>query len=370
MIGLIYLGIPPDEEIVRGPLTFLACAMFAAAQSHPSWWTSASPEATALVGIDWQTVRASPFAEPIEAELWGDLGFPELPCLHSARQIIVSSPELLALVSGNFPGAALREQAAKKGFKPMTYRGVDMWFATEKGVLSLARMNDQLVMIGEPKTLEIAVDRSVSDSKDYSPLLARAAKFAQKDLWVVSSQLPDDLANKFVPLDTEAQSFEGSLSVRNGLEMEAVLAARSEEEANASAGNLRKMVPTFPAIARGLEVTVEGDSIRLALAATREEVTAALRGPDPVTPPPQTIKVESPGQVEQVIVDKPEPPKPVIVEKTDKPVEIPAEKPVEKPVEKIAEKAPEKPQVIRIVGLDEGPREIVLPKAKPEKQNP
>jgi hypothetical protein len=39
---------------------------------------------------------------------------------------------------------------------------------------------------------------------------------------------------------------------------------------------------------------------------------------------------------------------------------------VEKPVEKIVEK----PQVIRIVGLDDGPREIVLPPApKPDKQN-
>ena len=61
--------------MVRVPLVFLAAAALAAAQSHPSWWTYASPEATALVGIDLETVRATPFAEPIEAELWGDLGF-------------------------------------------------------------------------------------------------------------------------------------------------------------------------------------------------------------------------------------------------------------------------------------------------------
>jgi hypothetical protein len=42
----------------------------------------------------------------------------------------------------------------------------------------------------------------------------------------------------------------------------------------------------------------------------------------------------------------------------------------EKPVEKVVEKVPEKPQVIRIVGLDEGTREIVLPAVKAEKQNP
>ena len=311
-------------------------------------------------------MRVSPFSEPIEAELWGDLGFPDLACLHNARQFLASSPDLLALASGSFSASAIHEQAAKKGFKPMTYRGIDMWFSTEKGVLSLARINDQLVMIGEPKTLEMAVDRTMSDTRNYSPLLARAAKFAQKDLWVVTSQLPDDLANRFVPLDTDAESFEGSLSVRNGLEMDAVLGARSEPEAEASAEKLRKTVPTLPAIARGLQVTVEDRSILLGLEATREQVLAALRAPEAAPAPIETIKVEAPGQVTQVIVDKPEPPKPIIIEKIEKNVEIQANKPVEKPVEKAIEKVPEKPQVIRIVGLDDGPREIVLP----EKKNP
>src|SRR5579863_9714995 len=108
--------------MVRVPFVFLAAAALAAAQSHPSWWTYASPEATALVGIDFETVRTTPFAEPIEAELWGDLGFPDLACLHAARQILISSPDLLALVSGTFSTVALRDQAAAKGFKLMTYR--------------------------------------------------------------------------------------------------------------------------------------------------------------------------------------------------------------------------------------------------------
>jgi hypothetical protein len=331
---------------VRVPLAFLAAAAFAAAQSHPSWWTYASPDSTALVGIDWQTVRASPFADPIEAELFSDLQFPDLPCLHNARQILISSPDLLALASGNF--SLLRAQAAKKSFKAMTYRGVDMWFATEKGALSIARFNDQLAMIGDPKTLQAAVDRSMSDSKNYSPLLARAAQFAQKDLWVVASQLPDDLANRFVPLDTEAKSFAGSVAVRSGLEVEAVLSAASDQQATASAEKLRQSIPTLPAIARGLQVTVEDDAIYLNLSASRDQIIASLRGPDPVPAPVETIRIETPKGVEHVTIEKPVP--------------LP-----EKPVEKAVEKLREKPQVIRITGLDDGPREIVL---KPEKQNP
>ncbi len=340
---------------------FLAVAAFAAGQSHPTWWTYASPEATALVGIEWQSVRASPFADPIEEELWGDLGFPQLPCLRGARQILISSPQLLALASGNFPARTLNDQAAPRQMRAMTYRGVDMWFAAAKGVLSLARISDQLVMIGEPKTLQSAVDRMLSDSKDYSPLLARAAQYAQKDLWVVSSRLPDDLANRFVPLDTEAESFEGSLSVRNGLELDAALAAGSDQQAAASAGKLRLSIPALPAIARGLQVTTEDGWVMLALSATRDQVSAALRGPEPAPAPVETIKVETPLRVEGITVAPPEPPKIAA-----KPIEKPVDKAVDKPVEKAVEKVREKPQVVRIVGLDEGPREIVLPPAKPE----
>jgi hypothetical protein len=235
----------------------------------------------------------------------------------------------------------------------------------------VARLNDQLVMIGDPKTLEIAIDRSLTDSRNYSPLLARAAQFAEKDLWVVSARLPDDLANRFVPLDTEAQSFEGSVSVRNGLTIEAVLTAESEKQATVTAEKLRQSIPTFPAIARGLQVTVEDTSISLSLAASREQVLGALRGPDPAPTPVETVKVERHAGVEIVVVEKPEPPK-VVVEKLERVIQKPVEKSVDKPVEKVAEmvveKAPEKPQVVRIIGLDDGPREIVLPKA--EKQNP
>jgi hypothetical protein len=346
---------------VRIGLTFLAFAALAVAQSHPSWWTYASPGATALVGIEWQNVRPSPFADPIEAELWGDLGFPDLPCLHNAREIVISSPELLALVSGSFSSTAMNAQAAKEDLRAMTYRGIDMWFAGKKGVLSVARLNDQLALIGEPHTLQEAVDRSMNDARNYSPLLARAARFAQTDLWVVASQLPDELASRFVPLDAEAQRFEGSVSLRNGLELTAALSAGSEPQAEATAAKLRQAIPGFPEIARGLQVTVEEDSITLALAATRTQVIAALRPPEPdpvvAAPPVETIKVETPGHVEQVAVEILPAPKPI-------------EKPVEKPVEKAVEKIPEKPQVIRIIGLDEGPREIALPPVKPEQQNP
>ena len=176
----------------------------------------------------------------------------------------------------------------------------------EKGGLSLARFSDQLLMIGEPKTLQAAVDRRMRDSKNYSPLLARAAQFAGKTCGWSSSRLPDELASRFVPLEMDAKSFAGSLSVRNGLELEAVLAVGSEQQATASAEKLKQSIPTMPGIARGLEVSTEDggccSSCRQQGASSR-----GAAGPEPAAPaaPVETIKVETPKQVERVAVALP-----------------------------------------------------------------
>src|SRR3984893_19286072 len=70
--------------------------------SHPSWWTYASPDATALVGIQWENLRQSPFAETVAKELspTGGLEFPDLDCLKQARQIILSAPSNLSWMLG------------------------------------------------------------------------------------------------------------------------------------------------------------------------------------------------------------------------------------------------------------------------------
>ncbi len=205
------------------------------AESHPAWWLYASPGATALVGIQWEHLRTSPFASAISGELSGDggLGFPDLDCLKQARQILISSPELLAMAAGDFPTATLHEQAAKKGLKRALYRDVEIWVTPGKDTLSIARMSDQLVLLGHLKTLQDAIDQSLLEepNRQYSPLLARAARYAQDDLFVVAASLPDPLAGLFVPIDAEAEGFEGTVSLQGGLSLGAVLTASSEEAA-------------------------------------------------------------------------------------------------------------------------------------------
>ena len=297
----------------------LLTALSAAAESNPSWWNFASPEATALVGIQWENLRQSAFADVVGAELFssGGLDFPDLACLRDARQVLISSPDLLAMASGNFGPEVLRQQAAASGWKLARYRGIELWISSDKAALSVAQMSSQLLLIGMRKTLEDAIDRDQSETgRHYSPLLARAARFTQQDLWVVSDRLPDTLASLFIPLEVEARGFEGSVSVRDGLRLEAALDAGSEQAAVEIADSIVQSIPGLPAVAGGLQVGIAADRVILSLTVTREQFTASLRQTPGVAPPPPP---------------PPEPPKPA------------------------------GPQIIRILGLDDGPREIVLP---------
>jgi hypothetical protein len=299
--------------------TLLANTGSAFAESHPAWWRYASPEATALVGIQWEHLRSSPFAGAISGELSGDggLGFPDLECLKQARQTLISSPVLLAMSTGDFPEAMFREQAARKGLKRTIYHDIEIWVTPGKDTLSVAHMSDDLVLLGRVKTLQDAIDRSLLEeaNRTYSPLLARAARYAQDDLWVVAARLPDDLAGRFVPIDAEADAFEGAVSLQGGLRLGAILSASTDEAAAMLAEMLKQMVLSLPPVARGIEVGLDHTDVRLTLAVSDAQLLSGLRS--------TSLKL-------------PEPAKPV---------------PPVKPVG---------PQIVHIYGLDDGPREIVL----------
>jgi hypothetical protein len=338
----------------------MMAAAFASGESHPTWWSYASPEATAIVGIQWENLRQSVFAEAVGAELssLGSLGFPDLSCILSARQILISSPDLLAMAAGNFPPSEVQGQAAVKGMKRVQYRGIALYISPGRDSLSVAQIDEQLLLIGLRKTMESAIDRNQWTNGPialrYSPLLTRAARAASGgDLWVVADELPDRLASLFVPLEIEADGFNGTLSVRNGLYLDAVIKAKSPTDATEIAESLKDSIPELPAVAKDLEVTVTGDRVMLGLDLNRDQLAASLRhaepapvasAPVPSAPPPAPL------------VAKPAAP-PIAPSVAAAPIPAPPPAPAAAPE---PPKSPE-PQVIHIYGLDDGPREIVLP---------
>ncbi len=278
-----------------------------AAQSHPGWWTFAAPDSNSLIGIGWSSLRDSAFGDVVRAELSssGSLGFPDLPCLLNAHDFLISSPPLLAGANGACTPAALRTDALAQGMKPVTYHGIAMWIAPGK-TLSVAQFSDRVVLIGLRKSLEGAIDRSLAETHSYSPLLMAGARLAhsndahQNDLWVVATELPDPVAGIFVPLDVpdggSLRNFEGGLSTRDGLSLDAVVNAGSDKAAVEFAGNLRRSIPQLPAIAKGLQVATNGGSVALSLKVAKDELLSSLRQspePPPAVPAPVAIPVNS-----------------------------------------------------------------------------
>lgn len=318
-------------------MCLLVAAIPACAESNPSWWTLVPVNATAIVGMDWQRLKASPFGAPVAAELSASVGIPELPCLTTAREILIASPDTLALLSGEFNAETLRADAGRLKMKPSAYHGVSLWIAPGKDTLSIARLSDQLILAGSLATLDAAIDRSQADRRRYCPLLSRAARYAQAELFVVADRLPDALASIFVPIEAQTKSFEGYLSLSDGMVLEASLDAGTEDQASTIAENLRQEIPSLPAVAQSMEVKVEKRDVYLSLELDQESFAAALRSapaqPPALAPAPAPEPVKTSAQP----VKPPDPPKPA------------------------------GPQVIRIYGLDDGTREIVLPPAKPDK---
>ena len=311
------------------PYVVTCCLLFgigtASAESHPAWWRYASPEATALVGIQWEHLWSSPFGGAISGELSGadGLGFPDLDCLKRARQIVISSPVLLAMATGDFTEATVREQAIGKGLKRAVYHDVEIWVTPGKETLSIARMSDQLVLLAKLKNLQYAIDRSLLEEakRGFSPLLAKAARYSQDDLWVVANSLPDVLAERFIPINAEAEGFEGGVSFQGGLNLKAVFATSSEEAANHLVGAMKETLVSLPLATRGIELRIDQTNVTLSMAVSEAQLAAGLKQSEPAVAN-ATAKVE---------------PK----------------------MEPVTAK-PAGPQVIRIYGLDEGPRAIVM----------
>jgi len=311
-------AVSSDDFTVGIFLLLLMAASLAMGQSFPRSWNYVAPDATALVGIEWQHLRDSFLADAVTSELSssGRLGFPDLPCLWNSREILLAGPDLLGVATGSFPAATVAAQAASLGMQPMDYDGVRLWIARGKDRRSLAQINDNLLLIGWKETLEAAIDRSLlTTGRQMSPLLARGARLASNfDMWISATALPDPLVSVFVPVEFETADFDGGLSARNGLVLDAHYSMGTPQNAAESADYFRQAVPDFHPLLRGMNVIEDGELVRLKLQVSSQELADQLRPPAP----PKTEPVEAP------------PP-------------------------------PAKPRTVHIVGLDDGPREIPLP---------
>ncbi len=287
-------------------------------ESHPRVWSLAAPEATSLVGIQWQHVRNSVFGEAFRAELagGGGLDLPDFDWLTLTDQILIAGPDILVIATGAYHAEFLK--SLPQGIQ---YRNIAMHGTSKQTV---AMLTEQTLLLGSRKTVQAAIDRSLAETRRPNGLFAKAAALSvADDFWVITKRLPDPVAGAFLPLDAfeeEVDAVEGGISFRDGLRVHGTLRASSAARAKGVSEHLRKLLPDMPEIARGMGVEAVDDEVRLELAVNAAQLAGGLKNGA------TTAKAE------------------------------PA---------KLAEKKPEGPQIIRIFGLDEGTREIVLKKPDP-----
>ncbi|MEP6963215.1 MAG: hypothetical protein ABI995_14130 [Acidobacteriota bacterium] len=342
---------------------FLACAAVMDAQSNPAWWKYTPPGATAVVGIHWENLRETLFAPAIAAEFipGGSLGFPDLEILRNPEQILLAAPALVVVEYGDFPAATVRQQAGAKGMKKSSFKGVEMWLASTAG-LAIALVSPKIVLVGNKAALQEAIERGADTDKarPYSPLLARAARYAKEDLWVVASSLPDNLASRFLPVEMEATAFEGSVSVWDGLHMVAAIERPSPTRALDLADSLVESLATRPAMAQATEVSTRDRSVMIAMDLNETQLMASLRAPEPTsaaaalaTKPTVTAAATAPAKAQPRAAN----PTPAAVTGTTPNTEVAAAAPVPQTAASLPP-APARPKVIRILGMGDGPIEI------------
>jgi hypothetical protein len=318
------------------------------AQSNPSWWKYAPPEASAIVGIQWRSLASSVLASTVAAELapGGAFGFPDVALLRNPDQVLIGSPAMLAIESGTFPIATLRAQAAEAGLKRTAFKGTELWVSSDPAVQSIAYVNENLILVGGRKILEDTIRRITNpNDRSYSPLLARAARYSKEDLWVVAARLPDPLASLFVPLEIEATAFEGSVSIWDGLHLVAAVERSTPTRALDFADSLAAKMESRPEMADATEISTRERSVLIRMDLDERQLAASLRTPTsqiaaiatPVAPAKAQPKLTA--ALPEVPVGEPQP-------QGSPQTNLPP--------------PPPRPRVVRIVGLESGPREIPL----------
>ncbi len=150
-------------------------------ESYPRAWSYIAPDATAIVGIEWQQLHQSFLADALAVELLGErpagLSGSRLPARPPGRFCSLAGPDLLRVASGTFPAATVAAQATSLGMRSADYDGVRMWIAPGTRGRSVAQVNDTLLLIGFRDTLEAtpSIWSLLTAERHSSPLLARGA---------------------------------------------------------------------------------------------------------------------------------------------------------------------------------------------------
>jgi hypothetical protein len=344
-------------------------------ESNPALWRFVHPNPKALISIDWARIRQTQVGAVLR-EKWLNVAgqpmpaIPGLELLKDVDRILISSPggstasddsaqpddgaqqPLLIAIHGHFDPAEVRQVFTRFKAKPQAYNSFQVYRPQGKQAKDMAYVlfDNETILVGDAPSVFAALDRNqfaaaTPPTPAPGSIAARAAEMESNyDFWLIMDA-PEILANDSVASllrggewASEAQGFEAGLNLRGGLVADITVRFSSDATAkrvtteltrvlNAAAKD-RGVEKQVQDIAKKLKFNVEGSATKISLRLSEPELEKAAQSMAASMQAGQRMAASA------------------VSNRTPAPAPIPA---------------PLKPAVIRIEGLDDGPREIPYP---------
>ena len=330
------------------------------AQPMSGPWRFIPPDSTEGLSVDWGRIRASHIIKLLREKWMDGAPVPGAEFLDSVDdRFLISStgknsndPDaetgLLVVVSGHFDLARVRTVLAQYRLKPQQYNSFQVYRPQGKDPKDWAFVlfDSRTILMGDTRSIFACLDRAAFPAAEPlagSPVARAADMDANYDVWAIVDTPGAFGADRLTAFlrgsdqDTESQGLEFGLSLRDGLALDYTMMLGSNADAKQMAGELSRIIklavkdklgePALVDLEKKMKFTAQGSLAKLTVRLTPQELekNARIFAASHQTPVQPAAGL---AQVRPVVKPQPAPAPP-----------------------------PEK-QVIRIEGLDSGPREI------------
>lgn len=282
------------------PVLFLATLQLAAG-GFDGLWRYAHPDAQFLCGLEWSSIASSELAATLKSELAASKGkFHGMEFVKELDRVLISTPgkqewpgmnrptetPLILVIQGKFDWPLLRQRSLVRRYKSVE------WLAPKntRDEMQIGVINPQTLLLGDRKSLAAAIDRGLGPAAANRSLLFESATAlsASHSLWFVANS-PSRLTSVSGPaarVANDIRAIAGGVQFQNGLTLGIDLKTGQPEQAARLLTLIQAMMtlqqastgePAPASLLRRIKVTQSGSAVHLDLAMTTREIQDALR---------------------------------------------------------------------------------------------
>lgn len=327
----------------------------------------AHPDAKLLLGLDWRRILESPMGKVVQEQVSKGghplLGF--LDSIENVDRILVSSPgadedgrsPLLVIGEGRFLLPRIREMAKADGAVARKYNDVELLVPPNatNADLHFALLDGNTILFGDGASVKQAIDRwqrSAQEGHERNPVFFRAVTLStMQGIWAVAHDPATSLASLGIQGSTlaeQVESVEFGITVGQTLDATVWVKAATEEAGEMLATGLPALLqlaaltysqqPSLAQVARRLKVVNEKNYVKMGVSIDSRLFARSLDELRASTATTTTTAVAAPRA---------------------------AAGEISPPSAQVAEQPPQR-RVVRIVGMDEGVKEIPYEVRRPE----